>query len=304
MSLDLHNHILVHDTVPPSAHSTTPANLCDAGAIWCPLCVGYFVAKPVIAAALIEEVAERVAQVVEPTLVEQLRPKVAEFLAHGHDDAPILRRLEMIDQAQAERSAAAVRQADAARLAQRIESIEDTYRHFVQYFGEKSPRRASKETRRELHETNLVDLLSNLAHYCDRYGFSLEDLLTQASQHYDAETNGEGIEFDFLPYDLPDDAPLPPDAEEPLTLEAAVEHARQQAQFAAQVGQAFLSIAGDAPVEVVVSNEGFAADRRRCAHCYHGRAHSALAHAASLASYDLMVDRRVEEARLREADRG
>lgn len=47
-------------------------------------------------------------------------------------------------------------------------------------------------------ETNAADFLADLAHYCDRHQMSLSLLLAHAKTHYEAETQYEGTQFNFL----------------------------------------------------------------------------------------------------------
>ena len=45
-------------------------------------------------------------------------------------------------------------------------------------------------------EQNLTDLITNLAHYCDLHSISLNHSLLLAKEHYRAETNKHGRQFD------------------------------------------------------------------------------------------------------------
>lgn len=47
-------------------------------------------------------------------------------------------------------------------------------------------------------ETVLQDLLTNLVHLCARDGYQLRTLLFSACEHYKAETNGFGAQFDGI----------------------------------------------------------------------------------------------------------
>lgn len=47
----------------------------------------------------------------------------------------------------------------------------------------------------DLAEQNLADLLADLAHFCDRYGFQIENCLSIASSHYTEETDNTGTQF-------------------------------------------------------------------------------------------------------------
>lgn len=52
-------------------------------------------------------------------------------------------------------------------------------------------------------QQNAVDLLSNLAHYCDLHGLKLAEILGTAAMHYRAETDEQGGQFPIQPADDP-----------------------------------------------------------------------------------------------------
>jgi len=47
-------------------------------------------------------------------------------------------------------------------------------------------------------ETVVGDFLASLAHYCDEMGISLQERLSNARMHYDAETRARGEQFNDL----------------------------------------------------------------------------------------------------------
>lgn len=68
---------------------------------------------------------------------------------------------------------------------QRSAAAADTIQHFSRMHGE-------LVRGEDMTEQNLVDLLGDIGHYCDRNGLNLSELLHMAASHYDEETNNEG----------------------------------------------------------------------------------------------------------------
>lgn len=50
-------------------------------------------------------------------------------------------------------------------------------------------------------EYGLTDVLANLAHYCDRNDLNLAEEISRAEIAYDAETSGEGRQFEGVAFD-------------------------------------------------------------------------------------------------------
>jgi hypothetical protein len=71
----------------------------------------------------------------------------------------------------------------------------DTLIHFEEAHGEAPYGGISEAQLLDLHRQNIVDLLANLGHFCDREGLDMQDILRSAANHYDAETGGEGSQF-------------------------------------------------------------------------------------------------------------
>lgn len=54
-------------------------------------------------------------------------------------------------------------------------------------------------------DTIIMDLIADLAHFCDREGLELEDLVQRAANHYDAETDPTMAREDDYDEDDPED---------------------------------------------------------------------------------------------------
>ena len=51
------------------------------------------------------------------------------------------------------------------------------------------------QTRREVQQQNMQDLLSDLAHLADRLGIDFQEAYDTAARRYSEETNGQGAQF-------------------------------------------------------------------------------------------------------------
>jgi hypothetical protein len=71
----------------------------------------------------------------------------------------------------------------------------DTLIHFEEAHGEAPYGGISEAQLLDLHRQNIVDLLANLGHYCDREGLDMQDIMKSAANRYDAETGNEGTQF-------------------------------------------------------------------------------------------------------------
>jgi hypothetical protein len=75
------------------------------------------------------------------------------------------------------------------------EQAQDTLYHFEEKHGEAPYGGISAEQLTDLHRQNIVDLLANLGHYCDRNGLDMQEIIASAVRHYDAETGNQGTQF-------------------------------------------------------------------------------------------------------------
>jgi len=67
----------------------------------------------------------------------------------------------------------------------RSDAAADTIQYFGRTQGELVPGQ-------DMTEQNLVDLLGDIGHFCDRKELNLSELLRMAASHYDEETENEG----------------------------------------------------------------------------------------------------------------
>ena len=66
---------------------------------------------------------------------------------------------------------------------------------FFEIHGENPEDAATEEERRTLLEQNLSDLIADFAHFCDRNGLEMKNVLRMAMTHYFEETDGAGDQF-------------------------------------------------------------------------------------------------------------
>ncbi len=66
---------------------------------------------------------------------------------------------------------------------------------FFEFYGESPHFDATEDERREMALQNLTDLMTNFAHYCDRNGLEMQNVLRRSSGQYEEETEGEGTQF-------------------------------------------------------------------------------------------------------------
>lgn len=67
--------------------------------------------------------------------------------------------------------------------------------HYEETDGEAPYGGISAESLTSLHEQNLVDMIANFGHWCDRNGLDMQDILRVAKNHYDEETGNQGVQF-------------------------------------------------------------------------------------------------------------
>jgi hypothetical protein len=77
----------------------------------------------------------------------------------------------------------------------RARDAQDTLHHFEEAHGEPPYGGISTDQLKDLHQQNIVDLIANLAHYCDREDLDMQAILRTAAMHYDDETDQKGTQF-------------------------------------------------------------------------------------------------------------
>jgi hypothetical protein len=80
----------------------------------------------------------------------------------------------------------------------RAEAAEHAITAFTSYFGEKPCEGMTRLQRHDLLRQNLMDMLCDIAHFCDRKGIDFGLQLERASGHYSEKTNRRGKQFEFL----------------------------------------------------------------------------------------------------------
>lgn len=75
----------------------------------------------------------------------------------------------------------------------RADSADRALDFFAEDYGELYPTENDAE-RRDLMAQNLSDLFANFAHLCDREGLELSHLLHRAANHYNEETDNQGLQ--------------------------------------------------------------------------------------------------------------
>jgi hypothetical protein len=66
---------------------------------------------------------------------------------------------------------------------------------FFEQYGERPHPNATEDERCKLAEQNMSDLISDFAHYCDRIGVRMQNVLRTASSHYIEETKIKPVKF-------------------------------------------------------------------------------------------------------------
>lgn len=78
----------------------------------------------------------------------------------------------------------------------RAEWARKTIKFFARNFGEEPAYKATTKEQESLLLQNLQDILCDFAHYCDRLGVDMRNLLAAAANCYKEETNHDGTQFD------------------------------------------------------------------------------------------------------------
>ena len=67
---------------------------------------------------------------------------------------------------------------------------------FFDRYGESSEYPATRKEVRINLEATLADLVADLAHYCDRHGLSMKNIVRGATRRYSLTTDGQGTQFE------------------------------------------------------------------------------------------------------------